>query len=210
MTGALFPRTQLAALQDDKPVRLTIDKLDDDKLWLTKISGSVKPNFQLMYAIGSDKYINTFSQRLSVWPISGVYALADCNGPIDAVGEPPFLKFYKQHNISAAATNLRITFSGIVITGYLVELSIGDYQQEIIDGYQFNLSFLGAINGLEEVRNRTGGSGPGSIGDKDPFYSVSARAQASGQILMSPRDSTGSTVTPTQTLNFSRYDKYRA
>jgi hypothetical protein len=178
--ASIFKRTQLASLADEKPVRLTIDGLDDDRLWLTKISGGIKPNFQLMYAISGQKYINTFKQRLSIWPIGGVYALADCNGPIDAVGEPPFLEFYKKHNISAAATNLKITFSGIVITGYLVELAIGDYQQEIIDGYQFQLSFLGVIDGTEEEADPT----QTNRRSKDPFYSVTQQAIDEGQPLI--------------------------
>ena len=70
---SLFKRTQLASLADEKPVRLTIDQLDDDRLWLTQISGGIKPNFQLMYAMSGQKFINTFQQRLSVWPIKGVY-----------------------------------------------------------------------------------------------------------------------------------------
>ena len=184
MADSIFKSTQLAALQDDKPVRLTIDKLDEDKLWLTKISGSIKPNFQLRYAISGQKFINTFQQRLSIWPISGVYALADCDGPIDAVGEPPFLQFYKKHNISAAATSVKITFSGIVITGYLVELSIGDYQQEVVDGYQFNLSFLGSIDGTENEQDPAKASKKSA--DKDPFYSLTDKAAADGQTLWTP------------------------
>ena len=181
----LFKRTQLASLADDKPVRLTIDQLDDDKLWLTGIKGGIKPNFQLMYALSGQKFINTFRQRLSLWPIEGVYALADCDGPIDAVGEPPFLTFYNKHNISRAATNLKITFSGIVITGYLVSLNIGDYQQEVIDGYQFNLSFLGVVEGTEQEEDPVATKGSGG-NSKEPFYSVVEEAERTGQPLFPP------------------------
>lgn len=181
MADALFQRTQLASLADEKPVRLTIDGLDDDALWLTSLRGEVKPNFQLMYAIDGGKFINTFRQRLSLWPIQGVYALADCGGPIDAVGEPPFLRFYNKHNISRAATNVRITFSGIVIIGYLVQLAIGEYQQEIIDGYKFNLTFLGAVEGTETEGSASSGSTDSST---EPFYSVVAQAEAAGQPLI--------------------------
>lgn len=147
----LFETTQLASMQDDKPVRLTIDGLSDEKLWLVKINGGARPNYQLMYAISGEKFLNTFQQRLRIWNIQGVYALADCDGPVDATGEPPFLKFYKEHNISAAAKLLRMAYSGTVIKGYLVELKLGDFQQEVVDGYQFNLQFLGIIQGLETV-----------------------------------------------------------
>jgi len=147
----VFGTTQLASFADNKPVRLTVDGLVDEKLYLTSIRGEINPNYQLMYTIGRGQYLNSFSHRLSLFTIQGIYVLVDCNGPLDNVGEPPFMIFYKKHNINTSSKSVRITFNNIVITGFLVKLSLGNYQQEgrgDVDGHMFTLLFLGAIDGL--------------------------------------------------------------
>jgi len=147
----VFGTTQLASFADDKPVRLTVDGLKDEKLYLTSIRGEVNPNYQLMYTVGRGIYLNSFEHRLSLFTIQGIYVLVNCNGPLDNRGEPPFMLFYKRHNINTSSKAVRITFNNIVITGFLVKLSLGNYQQEgmgDVDGHMFTLLFLGTIDGL--------------------------------------------------------------
>ena len=47
----VFPTTTLGEAAN-KPQRLTIQGFTDDRLYIVKMDGGVKPNFQLMYSIG--------------------------------------------------------------------------------------------------------------------------------------------------------------
>jgi hypothetical protein len=157
----LFKGTAVFGLEDVKPVRLTIEDFrNNELLWLTDIKGSTKPNFQLMYSVGKDTFINAFNQRLSVFQISGVHILNNCDGAFNSSGEPPFLSFYKANNIIARTESLKISFENIVVSGFMIELEISSYSQEGIDGHRFTLTFLGSISGLQQDAS----SGSGGVG----------------------------------------------
>jgi len=154
----IFGTTAISPFNDPKPVRLTVEGLTDEALFLTSIRGNVTPSYQIMYSIGALRYLNSFSSRMSLFTISGKYVLADCNGPLDSNNNPPFMVFYKKRNINNSDAAIKITFNGIVITGFLVKLAIGNYNQEGIDGYDFQLDFLGIIDGLDKTASRSNGS----------------------------------------------------
>jgi hypothetical protein len=149
----IFKQTQVSSMEDTKPVRLTVEGLSNERLWITQINGQSVPNFQIMNAIGPEIYVNVFNHRLAPFNLAGIYVTADCDGEVEQDGEPPFLTFYKQNNIVQRTESIRITFNGIVIQGYMVRLSIGNYSQEGIDGHTFKLEFLGTIDGLQKATN---------------------------------------------------------
>jgi hypothetical protein len=146
--NAIFKETQVAGIEDVKPVRLTVEGLASEEMWLLDIKGETSPNYQLMYAVGNDAYLNAFNQRFSLFSVSGVHILSTCSAQ-GASGEPPFLKFYKNNNIVTGSSTTNITYSGITMKGYMVGLALGSYNQEGIDGYQFTLKYLAKLDALE-------------------------------------------------------------
>jgi len=176
----LFEKTQVAALEDVKPIRLTVEGLSpDEQVWLTTIRGTTSPNFQLMYAIGPDTFINSFNQKLTLFSIKGIYVTSDCGGAFTVIGEPPFLSFYRRNNINSSVDAIKITFNGIVITGFLVKLDIGEFSKEGIEGHLFTLDFLGVIGGFEgEVQKRLSLQGSSVGFSQDISFSLSTVAEA--------------------------------
>lgn len=142
--------TGLASMKDQKPVRLVIPKFNDGKLLITKISGGVRPNFQLMYSLGSDVFINAFNQRLSMWTLSGLYIPSMCDNGKDFKGEPAFVDLYRRFNIRSGGVPLDMAFNGIVLVGFFVEIKIQDYTQKGIDGFSWEAAFLGRVNNFLE------------------------------------------------------------
>ena len=140
-----FNETKVAGgLPGTRPQRLTISGLEGEKLWITKVNGSVSPNFQLMYSMGAKAFVNAFNDRLGKISLTGLYVPENCDG---GGGVPPFLAFYKKHNINKR-TPVKFTFDKINFKGWVVDLQIGDYQQGGVDGHMFTLSFLGRIGEL--------------------------------------------------------------
>ena len=142
--------SETAHITDDKPVRLVIPQFNDGKLLITKIDGGVRPNFQLMYSLGADVFINAFNQRLSLWTLHGLYIPAVCDNGQNFKGEPAFVDLYRKFNIRTARAPLDLAFSGIVLVGFFVEMKIGDYSQNGIDGFSWETPFLGRMNNLLE------------------------------------------------------------
>ena len=141
----------LASISDDKPVRLTIPKFPNGKLLITKISGGVQPNYQIMYSLGSDVFITAFNQRLSPWNISGIHIPGSCNNVAQNFnGEPAFVDLYRKFNIRTAKQPLDMTFNDIVVTGFFTGMRVGDYSQNGIDGYTWETTFLGRMTNLLE------------------------------------------------------------
>ena len=142
-------KTAIVPFANDNKVRLTISELStNDKIFLTGVKGSMSPNYQLQYSVGAGRYVNSFTHRLSMFVISGKYVLADCNGSLDSITNPAFYKFYEARNISNSDKPVRIAYSGLVITGYLVLLELGQMNQEAVDGFPFTMHFLGSVDGL--------------------------------------------------------------
>lgn len=139
--------TQVQGISDEKPVRLTIPRFTDGRLWIRSISGGIKPNFQLMYSVGSSAYLNVFGQRMALWPMTGIHIPDTCLGDTNA-GEPSFLKLYRNYNLETAEETLDMAFSDISLSGFFVEMSIQEYNKDGVDGFQFKLVFLARMNNL--------------------------------------------------------------
>lgn len=154
----LFEKTQLGKINDSKPARLTIEEFEDPLLFVTKLSGGAKPNYQLMYSLGDDVFLNTFSDRLSMWDIGGLHIMADCRGKT-APGEPPFMTFYKRHNIKNKKI-VNMSFAGITMRGFLVALEIQDYTQKGIEGFKFQLRYISLIQNLRNGDSNTSSEKP--------------------------------------------------
>jgi len=146
----LFPKTTMGAV-GDKPQRLTITGFVDDKLFIVNMDGGVRPNFQLMYAIGPGIFLNVFQQRMSLFTLEGLYIMASCEDA-DTEEEPAFFRFYKEHNIVASEEMLTLAFSKITMTGYLVDLKIKNYNQDNVEGFVWVVQFLGWINNLTSAQ----------------------------------------------------------
>jgi hypothetical protein len=166
MDLALFDKTQLGSMSDDKPARLTIKEFVNAKLFITNLTGGVKPNFQLMYSLGDDVFLNTFSERLSMWELRGLHILTDCAGA-DVPGEPPFLTFYKQYNIKTEQT-VSMSFAGITMKGYLVDLQIKDYNQNGVEGFAFVLQYLALLQNLDSADAATAATAATAAGATTP------------------------------------------
>ena len=148
----LWDKTEVGAYADDSPIRMVVSGLTDENIWLTSLKGSVEPNYQIMYSIGADAYINSFNQRLSVWTITGIYIPKLCSG---GSRKPGFVSLYNSKNITKTKAT-KITFDGITITGYIIRLTINDVMKQGIDGHIFSLDFLGRLGG---GRSTNGGGG---------------------------------------------------
>ena len=149
----LFGPSKAVGVPDESSkTRLVVEGLTSEELWLTSIRGDIEPNYQIMYSLGAEVFLNSFQPKLSIFQIKGVYIFEVCGSKSD--GEPEFMTFYRANNIGVADSPLRITFNTIVITGYLVKLMIGEFSQGAIEGHSFELQFLGMLDG-----DMAGGSG---------------------------------------------------
>jgi hypothetical protein len=150
--GNIFSDTSgLAKMADDKPVRLVIPQFNDGDLQITKIQGGVRPNFQLMYSLGADAFINAFNQRLSMWTLHGLFIPAVCGNGQNFKGEPAFVDLYRKFNIRTAKAPLDLAFNGIVLVGFFIEMKIMEYTQEGVDGFAWETPFLGRMNNFLEA-----------------------------------------------------------
>lgn len=143
----LFATTEIVGVNDRQKKRLTISGFESEDLWLTSIQGQWSPNFQLMYSLGVDVFINAFNNRLSDFTLSGIYIPETCETKGNG-GVPPFIEFYKSHNINEKVP-AKIAFDGITITGWIVKMMIKEYNQHNIDGHEFTIQFLGRLREIE-------------------------------------------------------------
>ena len=142
----IFGDKKVAAINAvGKKVRLVVEGLKDETIWITSVRGEIEPNFQLMYSIGAQIYINTFQHKLSAFTLGGVYVFDLCGQ--EAGGTPPFLSFYLRNNIAVSDRPIKVSFNGIVVTGYIVKLVIGEFNQDNIEGHEFSMPFLGIVEG---------------------------------------------------------------
>jgi hypothetical protein len=143
----LFNETELVQLADGKNVRLVIDGLETEDIWLVSIGGEVQPNFQILYSLGVKAFINAFGNRLGNFQLSGIYINPTCS---DEGGEvPPFIKFYNEVQITKKKSTT-MSFNGITIQGWATRMTIKNYSKQNIDGHEFTIQFLGRIRELEE------------------------------------------------------------
>jgi hypothetical protein len=159
--------TQLAAITDQKPVRLVIPKFRNGKLLITKIAGEVRPNYQIMYSLGADAFITAFNQRLSTWTIHGLHIPGGCDGQ-NFKGEPAFVDLYRKFNIRTAKQPLDMAFNDIVLVGFFIGMTIQDYSQNGVDGFAWETPFLGRINNLLEDPDPIVVADGAAGGDADP------------------------------------------
>jgi hypothetical protein len=152
----LFDKTNIAELSADKKIRLVVDGLEDEELWLLDIAGSVTPNYQILYSLGATAFVNAFNNRLGKFTISGIYIPSACEekgGTSNSSDEssddtPPFIEFYKKIQITQKES-ATMAYNGISIIGWAVQLDIKKYSQNNIDGHAFTISFLGRIRELD-------------------------------------------------------------
>ena len=144
MLNDVFGQSRAIGISTESKVRLVVEGFDDETLWLTSFQGDIEPNYQLMYSLGAEVFINTFSDKLSLFKLGGVYVMNLCNQ--DGTGTPAFMSFYRARNIAVSDEPLRIALNSIVITGFLVMLTIGKFTQEVVEGHRFTLTFLGMLD----------------------------------------------------------------
>lgn len=169
---ALFQKTQLGPVADGKPARLTIKEFQHARLFVTNVGGSAKPNYQLMYSLGDSIFLNTFSERLSIWELQGLHIMTDCRGE-DIPGEPPFLTFYKQYNIKTEKI-VNMSFAGITLKGYLIDMAIHNYNQNGVEGFQFSLKYLAMLQNIADGTNNPAAAGAAVPGNTTSGSSWSA------------------------------------
>lgn len=141
----LFETTEVTEANTVQKVRLTVDGLEGEDLWLTDIKGFVAANYQLMYSMGVQAFVNAFNHRLGKFEVTGIHISNGCG--LSGSGRAPFVDFYDQVNITKRRPT-RISFDGITITGWATEMHIGNYSKQGADGHMFTLKFEGRINEL--------------------------------------------------------------
>jgi len=143
-----FENTEIAEANDtNKKVRLTVDGLETADIWLTDVSGQVTPNYQILYSLGVKAFINAFNNRLGQFTITGIYIPDMCLN--SGGGTPPFIDFYKKVQITQK-TPAKISYDGISIQGWAIQMNLKSYSQNNIDGHEFTIQFLGRIRELEK------------------------------------------------------------
>jgi hypothetical protein len=145
----LFENTDVTDLNDVKRIRLVIDGLESEDIWMTSISGQVSPNYQILYSLGAQVFINAFNNRLGQFKITGIYVPEGCQGEAQG-GTPPFIDFYKKVQITHQEP-AKITYDGISIKGWAIAMTLKNYSQNNIDGHEFTIEFLGRVRGLNMV-----------------------------------------------------------
>jgi hypothetical protein len=150
MAEDLFQTTEIVGINNQQKKRLTISGFESEDLWLTSIQGEVSPNFQLMYSLGVDVFINAFNTRMGTFMLGGIYIPETCTTKGNG-GVPPFISFYKSHNINERVP-AKIAFDGITIKGWIVKMMIKEYTQNNIDGHEFSIQFLGRLREIEKNR----------------------------------------------------------
>ena len=171
----------VAQVSDERPVRLFIEGYDAGKIMITKISGDVTPNYQLMYSLGADVFINAFNQKLSKWHLTGFHVpLVTCPPALEVTGfkkgEPAFVDLYRRFNIRTAEKPIDMNFCGIVLSGFFIQLTIHDYSQSGIDSFRWETPFLGRmVNLLEEPQ-------PIIVEDAVPESPEAAEALRNGEL----------------------------
>ena len=144
----LFQDTDIVELNDTaKKVRLTVDGLETEDIWLTDVAGQVQPNYQILYSLGVRAFINAFNNRLGQFSITGIYIPDGCQET--GGGTPPFIEFYKKVQITQS-TPAKISYDGISIQGWATQMNLKSYSQNNIDGHEFTIQFLGRIRELEQ------------------------------------------------------------
>ncbi len=143
----LFDKTDITQISDGKKIRLTVDGLESEDIWLISIAGQVSPNYQILYSLGAKVFINAFSNRLGKFSLNGIYIPETCEG--GAGGIPPFIQFYKDVQITKKKSTT-ITYDGVSIKGWAVSMTLRNYSKNNIDGHEFTIEFLGRIRELEE------------------------------------------------------------
>ena len=153
-------------LYQEPQVSLGIDKYnsnrtlltisDNDKeiggdLFVTNFGGDVRPNFQIMYSMGPEVYLNVFSQRLSAWTLEGVYVPSErCPKNKENGGRnndtPGFYKMYERYNIANDDNKfVKLAFSGLVVEAYITSMSIPSFSKTDVGQMRFSLKLLGRI-----------------------------------------------------------------
>jgi hypothetical protein len=159
--GEIFNETEIIGISDKRKRRLTISGFESEQLWLTDISGMLKPNYQLMYSLGARVFINAFNNKLSMFKLQGIYVPETCSSSGNGK-TPEFVRFYREKNITQSS-DAKIAFEGISIKGSIVSMEIANYSKQGIDGHGFTLSFLGRLREAENS-NSAGGVNLGSAG----------------------------------------------
>jgi len=159
MRTPLYEEPQISVGLDkygDGKSLLTISDVDgaelDGDLFVSNFGGSVAPNYQIMYSLGPDAYLNVFSQRLSSWTLDGVFVPAKrCpNGDAAQQGtpnDPPgFYKLYEKYNIASPDNkSVKLSFSGLVVEAYIISMNIPSFSKSDVGQMRFSLQLLGRI-----------------------------------------------------------------
>ena len=149
----LFSKFQVGSIDMPEDHKLlTIEGLvdiDEERLFLLQTSGEIQANYQVQYSMGNTIYVNSFNQRLVPLNMPGVCVLSQCNSDTDT-SDPEFVKFYKKHNIVSSTKPIRLTYAGLIFSGFLTGLALGNMDKEGFRGFTFTVSFLGYLENLTE------------------------------------------------------------
>ena len=86
---------------------------------------------------------------MTFWNLSGFHLFSQCGESAASLTQavPEFFKFYSENNIVKAKEALVLSFIGITLHGFLVNLQIDDFKKssgsDTVEGVFYTLVFLG-------------------------------------------------------------------
>lgn len=139
----VFEKPTVVQTVKGPPRRLTIKGINlPGNLWITGSQGGLEPNYQLLPSLGSEVFLNAFNDKLSQWILSGYYQPNPCEE--GAAEIPPYLKIYLDGNI-VDGTEVTISYSDIVLKGFIVKLTLQSNAQDPHNGDSFRITLIGKI-----------------------------------------------------------------
>ena len=98
--------------------------------------------------------------------------MTDCTGA-DVRGEPPFLTFYKAHNLYNGQV-VNMSWAGIVTEGYLVDMNLKEYNQNGVEGFMFTFDYLARLKNLFVAPEEAGQAAAAGLADSLSGFSSSS------------------------------------
>ena len=122
--------------------RMTIANVPED-FWITGFKGGMEPNYQVLASLGSEIYINSFNEKLTAWNMSGYFTTTECEST--KVDKPTYLDLYATNNVNTGKP-VTVTYSNMVMRGFIVRLSVSSDAGDAHKGDKFVLSLIGKVS----------------------------------------------------------------
>jgi len=150
MSLNVFDRTQLAEFNvPDTTIPLIIgdSSLDTSGLYITGLTAVHKPTVQVLAAADASIWVNSFGQRPSPTQLNGIIVPTSCEDGQDTQAHVrrSLLRIYKKYKINSGTTPLQMSFHGMVLKGFFLDLGFSNAQGQLTKAMNFKLVFLSVV-----------------------------------------------------------------